>query len=66
MKFAFCENNSEDVEDDSNFSSSAPPISIAADNHSLKPIYSIGYWNDSDDTDNPRASGAILTFSGID
>lgn len=36
------------------------------DNGDFKPIYSIGYCDNLDDNDNPRASMAILTFNGID
>ena len=32
----------------------------------FKPIYTVGYWEDPDDNDNPCASVAILNFSGID
>ena len=43
---------------------------IAADSPSstadFNPIYSIGYWDDPEDNDNPCASVAILTFTGID
>ena len=32
----------------------------------FKPIYSVGYWDDPEDNNNPCASVAILTFSGTD
>ena len=57
---------SEGIEEDLNYSDSNIPKSIMTDHHSFKPIYSIGYWNDPDDNDNPCASVSILTFSGID
>ena len=41
-------------------------VDSPCNNGDFKPIYSIGYWDDPDDNDNPCASVAILTFSGID
>ena len=54
------------MEDNLNFGDNLTPQSIVINHYSSKPTYLIGYWNDSDDNDNPCASVAILTFSVID
>ena len=56
---------SNDVYHETKFRDSCNAKSDLPGVHNFKPIYSIGYWNDPDDIDNPRASVAILTFSGI-
>ena len=39
---------------------------LLEDDTSFKPIYGIGYWNDPAYNDNPCASVATLSFTGID
>ena len=62
----FGDPNSEDLDDNFIFGDNPTPKSIVTNHYSFKPIYFIGYWNDPDDNDNPSASVAILTVSGID
>ncbi len=60
------EENSKDVDEEFDYGENDTSKSIATDHFSAKPIYSIGYWNDPDNNDNPYASVAILTISGIE
>ncbi len=56
---------SKDIENDSNYKDAQIPKSFTTENHFFKTIYSVGYRSDREDNDNPCASVAILTFSGI-
>ena len=54
----------EDKDKSSFYGEDAAHDSVENDS-ALKPIYSIGYWNDPDDNDSPCVSVAILSFTGV-